>query len=223
MVDSEGFPRADIDVHGIRTQRNRFAKLKTDHKEISAEIEKYLHIALAPPSDANQRVELADPPLSTGASTSTSAQQPYLSFDSALITNANGIPDRPQEQPRRPSFALVDIVSEHSPAASAGLQVNDRVVAFGAVSLGAFPCPQTAMAALPGLLREHENQSVDVIVERGEGDGLTVLTLSLTPRRWSGSGLLGCHVVPVEVTQVDDRYQPEVATAVMNHSLPDNV
>lgn len=222
MVDSEGFPRADIDVHSIRTQRNRFAKLKTDHKEILAEIEKHLHIALAPPSDANHNLQITDPPQPTNVSIFTPAQQPQLSFDSALVTNANGLPDRPQEL-RRPAFALVDIVSEHSPAASAGLQVNDRVVAFGAVSLGAFPSPQTTMAALPGLLREHENQQVDVVVERGEGDSLTVLTLSFTPRRWSGQGLLGCHVVPLEINQVDDRYQPEVATAVMNHSLPDNV
>lgn len=221
-MDSEGFPRADIDVHGIRTQRSRLAKLKTDYQQISAELEKYLHIALAPPPDADQNSQPADPPLSTGASTSASAQPFNAPTTSAPALSADDPVNSP-EVPRRPAFALVDLVSESSPAASAGLQVNDRIVAFGAVSLGPFPTAHTTMAALPGLLREHENQTLDVIVERGEGDNPAVLTLYLTPRKWSGSGLLGCHVVPLEISQVDDKYQPGVATAVMNHSLPDNV
>lgn len=39
LVDREGYPRGDIDVHRARTQRGRFAVLKTDHKEIQGKIE----------------------------------------------------------------------------------------------------------------------------------------------------------------------------------------
>ena len=39
LVDREGYPRGDIDVYRARTQRGRFAVLKTDHKEIQGKIE----------------------------------------------------------------------------------------------------------------------------------------------------------------------------------------
>ena len=39
LVDGEGYPRGDIDVYRARTQRGRFAVLKTDHKEIQSKIE----------------------------------------------------------------------------------------------------------------------------------------------------------------------------------------
>ena len=32
LVDSEGFPRSDIDIHTVRTQRHRLAVLETDFK-----------------------------------------------------------------------------------------------------------------------------------------------------------------------------------------------
>ena len=38
LVDSKGYPRADIDVYRARTLRNRFQVLKTDHKEIEKNI-----------------------------------------------------------------------------------------------------------------------------------------------------------------------------------------
>lgn len=126
-------------------------------------------------------------------------------------------PPRPPP-PTRQAFALLDELTPGSPAAEAGLHVGDRVVSFGAVSLRAFATPQLAMAALPGLLREHCGQRVDVVVVRGEGRERRVVTLALTPRQWNGPGLLGCHVVPVDVPQVDARFAPEVATAVLEHS-----
>ena len=43
LVDAEGFPRADVDVHATRTARHRLACLNTDHKALMEEIEKGLH------------------------------------------------------------------------------------------------------------------------------------------------------------------------------------
>ena len=43
LVDSEGYPRADIDIISIRTMRNRRACLQTDLNTVMAEIEKELH------------------------------------------------------------------------------------------------------------------------------------------------------------------------------------
>jgi 26S proteasome non-ATPase regulatory subunit 9 len=39
LVDSEGFPRADIDVYNVRHKRHRFACLQTDLKEVTMKIE----------------------------------------------------------------------------------------------------------------------------------------------------------------------------------------
>lgn len=43
VVDSDGFPRADIDIPAIRTKRNRLAMLQNDHKALMADIESQLH------------------------------------------------------------------------------------------------------------------------------------------------------------------------------------
>ncbi|DAZ97327.1 TPA: LOW QUALITY PROTEIN: hypothetical protein N0F65_003691 [Lagenidium giganteum] len=42
LVDSEGFPRADIDVYRVRHQRHAFACLQTDHKAVMKQIEQML-------------------------------------------------------------------------------------------------------------------------------------------------------------------------------------
>ena len=39
LVDKEGFPRGDIDVHAVLEKRNRLAIINTDHKRVMKEIE----------------------------------------------------------------------------------------------------------------------------------------------------------------------------------------
>lgn len=121
--------------------------------------------------------------------------------------------DVPQRsRPRRPAFALVDVVNEQSPAEMAGMKVGDRIVIMGAVSLEAGGDSMGALRMLPGLLREHENRQVQVIVERDGPTGVEICELTLVPRRWSGTGVLGCHVVPWDGDGgVDRRYNPQVA------------
>lgn len=224
LTDAEGFPRADIDVHAVRNQRNRYATLRTDHEKITTEMEKYLYIALAPPAgDVEESVR--SEPSSTGTSTTGSTHRSDAATAGSSAAPSNSVPAPIAEPPAplRLAFALIDIVSEESPASSAGLLVNDKIVSFGAISLRTFPTPGHAMQALPGLLREHENRAVDVVIQRVEDGNVVTMTLSLSPRKWSGSGLLGCHVIPIEVNQVDERYAPNVATAVMSHTRPDRV
>ena len=43
LVDSQGFPRADIDVHDATIKRNRLACIDTDHLNLMKEIESLLH------------------------------------------------------------------------------------------------------------------------------------------------------------------------------------
>ena len=42
LVDSEGYPRADIDIYRARTLRKRLAEIRTDHKNIMKDIERTL-------------------------------------------------------------------------------------------------------------------------------------------------------------------------------------
>lgn len=216
LIDAEGFPRSDIDIHAVRTQRHRFARLKTDHKLLSEEIEKNLHIALAPPSESNSA---APTPPAPDSSPPPHVSATRIQPPDATPPTSNGVPSAPSQRApttRRPPFALVDIVSPESPAHTAGLKVGDRIVAIGAVSLRAFPTPRETMAALPGLLNQHVNQSLDVIVER---EGGQVVTLALVPKRWSGTGVLGCHVVPLEMSQEDAIYRPDVATVAAERQV----
>lgn len=166
------------------------------------EIDHHMHIALAPnntdtttePDDINNNTSGGTPTTSTDTNPTTSTQ-PTI--------------------PPRPAFAKVDEVSPNSPAADAGLQLNDEIIAFGDVSLRDYPTPRDTLAALPALLRSHVGSQLEVIVRRVE----EIVTLQLTPRQWSGNGLLGCHVVPVQVGQIDERYAPDVATAVIERTV----
>ena len=43
LVDAEGFPRGDCDVHQARALRHRLACLHTDHKQAEVALERALH------------------------------------------------------------------------------------------------------------------------------------------------------------------------------------
>ncbi|KAF9614604.1 hypothetical protein IFM89_019581 [Coptis chinensis] len=44
LLDFEGFPRSDIDVHAVRAQRHHLAELRNDHKDITNKIEESLQV-----------------------------------------------------------------------------------------------------------------------------------------------------------------------------------
>lgn len=217
----------------VRQQRNRFAVLKTEHNAISSEIEKLIHIALAPSTNGSslstnqeyqasadsERISLEAGTVQRDGESSTTAgassETTNIVQEPSVMESAHG--NLPNQDVRQP-FAKVDMVSQSSPSAHAGLLVGDHIISFGAVSLRTSSTPALALSLLPGLLREHENRKVDVIVRRGQESNSSIVPLSLTPRRWAGEGLLGCHVVPLEVNQIDPRYAPDVATAAAIHS-----
>ena len=43
LVDAEGFPRADVDVHQTRTLRHQLAVLNTDHTALMLQVEQAMH------------------------------------------------------------------------------------------------------------------------------------------------------------------------------------
>ncbi|XP_023680330.1 26S proteasome non-ATPase regulatory subunit 9 [Paramormyrops kingsleyae] len=88
------------------------------------------------------------------------------------------------------AFARVDTVTQGSPASQSGLHVGDEIIEFGSVNGGNFQNLQN----IATVVQHSEGKPLNVVVVRG---GQKVY-LSLTPQRWSGRGLLGCNVVPLQ-------------------------
>lgn len=89
-----------------------------------------------------------------------------------------------------PPFARVDAVTQGSPACGAGLRVGDEVIEFGSVNTGNFQNLQN----IASVVQHSEGKPLRVTVIR---DGQKA-QMSLTPQRWSGRGLLGCNIVPIQ-------------------------
>ena len=189
LVDAEGFPRADVDVHATRTLRNRLACLNTDHKALMVRIEQGLMGAL-PPVDAiptgqpQRRVDISEPAVTGGT---TGATPP------GLATSTGPCPmDVVDEMAsaRMSAFAEIDEVADSGPAAAAGVLVGDLLLQFGSVDAS----NHDGLRALARLTQRMVGETIPILVRRA---GSTHLALRLQPRRWSGNGLLGCHLKPL--------------------------
>ncbi|XP_033641089.1 26S proteasome non-ATPase regulatory subunit 9-like [Asterias rubens] len=160
LIDSEGYPRNDIDVYSARTARHRIICLQNDHKALMVNIENSLHDLH---SYERQQREQGESLPTNGASTAAIALIP---------------------------FASIDLVSEGSPAANAGLLVGDEIIEFGSICTSNFKSLQD----IATVVRHSQGRSVRVVTLR-EGKEVP---LSLKPQTWSGRGLLGCNIVPLQ-------------------------
>ncbi|XP_055603704.1 26S proteasome non-ATPase regulatory subunit 9-like [Uranotaenia lowii] len=174
LVDGSGFPRNDIDVYQVRQARHRIICLQNDLKALMKQIESGLHRVHAESAD-QQRENLA----------STKLQ----AMDIEDGTSSSGAIPSPRLATLRP-IAKVNVVSEGSPAQEAGIALRDEIVEFGTINSNNFKdLSQIAM-----VVRSCENKTVLVKVRR-EG---RLLELVLTPKSWTGRGLLGCNIVPLD-------------------------
>ncbi|XP_029475500.1 26S proteasome non-ATPase regulatory subunit 9 [Rhinatrema bivittatum] len=159
LIDSEGYPRSDIDLYQVRTARHSIICLQNDHKAIMKEIEESLHQLHAREKEKREKDEA----------------------EARAEAMTQSLP---------PAFAKVDAVTAGSPASTSGLQVGDEIIEFGSVNTSNF---QTL-------------QNIATVVQHSEGRPLSVTViregkkvhLGLTPQRWSGKGLLGCNIVPLQ-------------------------
>ena len=219
LVDTEGYPRADIDVHATRTMRHRLACLNTDHKELMGQIERGLWAVHADAaasgssrtaagangsaagSNGTARGGAAAAP--TGATDVVSASSVTAGERSAAPGARNGHDSLPTSNCHAPAmngcdgnadvaavpFALVESVAGAGPASAAGLMVGDQVLRFGTVHAG----NHDQLRSLARLTQRSEGGSIDLIVRRAAEP----VSLTLVPQRWSGPGLLGCHLTPL--------------------------
>ncbi|KAK5830207.1 hypothetical protein PVK06_014001 [Gossypium arboreum] len=174
LVDSKGFPRADIDIPVVRAQRHRLAELKNDHQEITEKIDvniQVLHSAKLTSTPKDSGVETNQNASVAGASASL---QNLVLRDSSSANDVDMISSMP--------FAMVDEIADASPAAEDGLQLGDQIVKFGNVKAG-----DSLLQRLASEAQANQGHPVPVIIMR-QG---ALLNLSLTPRTWQGRGLLG--------------------------------
>ncbi|XP_043482949.1 26S proteasome non-ATPase regulatory subunit 9 [Leptopilina heterotoma] len=90
-------------------------------------------------------------------------------------------------------FLRVNLVTPGSPAELAGIQVEDLIMEFGSINIKNFK----SLKDVGSLVESSINKNVIVRVKRNAN----TIVLSLTPRPWSGKGLLGCNVIPLETVE----------------------
>lgn len=175
LVDSEGFPRGDIDIPAVRAQRLRLAELRNEHGEITDKINVNIQIlhSVRPTSRASGPEERSLSGEVTSLSASMETSGISVTSRAMDVDVVSSIP-----------FAMVDEITESSPAAEDGLQLGDQVVKFGSVEGG-----DNLLQRLAAEAQDSQGQAVSVgVIRQG-----AKLDLSVTPRVWQGRGLLGCH------------------------------
>ncbi|KAE8228492.1 hypothetical protein CF326_g6571 [Tilletia indica] len=173
LVDEEGFPRADIDIHAVRIARNRIAMLRNDRVDITNQMAEAMRQAFLEPPNGTSSTALPNGSGSTDDSASSSSEAPSTSFK---------------------PFAQINSVTPGSPADQAGLRQGDLVLSFAglATSEADDASPAPSLSDLPPLVLE--SRQIEVIVR----SGAETRVLQLTPSSGAGHrGLLGCHLLPL--------------------------
>lgn len=166
LVDAEGFPRSDIDIPNVLAQRRRLSELRNDHKDVTNKIDKNLEILHSAKLSRNEQSTTRSD--TTGPSHIGSSQSEPMEED-----HVTKLP-----------FAMIDEITDGSPASVDGLQLGDEIVKFGNVEAG----DQLQERLISEALSNEDSQVSLVIIRRG-----SAMNLTITPRKWHGRGLLGCH------------------------------
>ena len=181
LVDREGFPIPGVDLYQVRGDRGRYATLRNDHAEVTKELEKRLselHLQ-AGVTKGVAAMEL----------TREAIEKQQRDEDDAFMRARARAAAQYGAPPGARAFAYVDEVTPGSPASTAGMRVGDVVLMFGDV-VG--PHEAGTLPRVAAALAKREGHPVAVWVSRGGVD----VRLDVTPRRWEGRGLLGCHMRP---------------------------
>jgi 26S proteasome non-ATPase regulatory subunit 9 len=109
-----------------------------------------------------------------------------------------------QEPPKRSfahkPFLKVTQVDAESPSQEAGLQLDDEIMQFGPFVESTV---DKSLAQIAQLVAKNENKIILLNVLRkikldDENFDLKSVKIKLVPKKWSGHGLLGCKIVPLE-------------------------
>jgi 26S proteasome non-ATPase regulatory subunit 9 len=181
LIDSEGFPLPDIDTLTIRQLRQSVIMKKNDLKGIMSQIDAMLVQLHANTSGEHINASKLIPNVQNRVQQTS---EPAVEVVQASTPS--------QEVGSLVPFALVDEVSEESPAHIAGIRIGDKLVEVGTVS-GAFSSSSSSLLTMVAVeVRMNQGKELKVVVQRVDQR----VNLILIPRQWHGVGLLGCHIVP---------------------------
>jgi len=209
LVDSQGFPRSDVDVHGIRIQRNTIIRRSNDHQQVMKKIEKtmMLYHELLKRNESKAAAVRVDKAREVAKdevlqeykrimnenSSLSKAEALKMAIEVVKSRRSNSKSSTSEKDPLAIysnfiPFLMVERVWPNSPAEEAGLAVQDKIVKFGSINKSNLD--QTAMKRI---VIHSKGKPLEVIVRRkGKLEKIT-----LTPKVWSGQGLLGCFLKPV--------------------------
>ncbi|KAK6588740.1 p27 like 26S proteasomal subunit with a PDZ domain [Cryptosporidium xiaoi] len=186
LVDNEGFPRSDIDVFEVRKARNRIAILNTDYTNIMKEIENKLF-------DIHKNEKISVP--------------------IKKRVNIN------EEDTLKYPFGYIDSLLPDSPADLCGIKEGDMLIKFGNIytekELETQEESKFLITQISELVSSNIDNCIQVTLLRNSNQSDTntvnknpsylsyssidmtkfkIIQLSLTPRKWKGHGVLGCHI-----------------------------
>jgi 26S proteasome non-ATPase regulatory subunit 9 len=148
LVDDEGFPIPDVDLYAVRADRGRYATLRNDHDDIPDALARAM-ASLHAVASATRGVGAVDVNATMNPRAARVPSERVAARPADAMTDgesaAGGVaafvaaPRDPRAEPPAgtAAFAVVDEMHGGSPAASAGLRLHDRVIAFGGVERGA--------------------------------------------------------------------------------------
>ncbi|KAF3974258.1 hypothetical protein ACB098_01G328400 [Castanea mollissima] len=186
LVDSEGFPRSDIDIPVVRAERRRLSELRNDHKVTTEKIDQNIQILhssrLASRSSPPKESVQGNPEGSNNQNSPVVSDVPSASSHNVVLRDSSS--DMDVDVMASIPFAMVDEIADASPAAEDGLQLGDQIVKFGNVEAG-----ENLLQRLASEAQTNQGCAIPVVIMRQGAP----INLTVTPRTWLGRGLLGCH------------------------------
>lgn len=195
LVDQDGFPRSDVDLFAVRGARNQVSCLSNDLKDINQKIDRALQHLHSFGQEAIEEAIQADRKerelTSSLSSLSSTTKGTKTEINTSISTISERQPLQTNSQLMVP-FAEVDAISPDSPAWECGLRRGDRIVQLGdAKSMTSVPSEVSRYVQEDGRTSQRVPLKVKLLRE-----GNMSIELDLFPRRWSGQGVLGCHIIP---------------------------
>ncbi|XP_050272288.1 uncharacterized protein LOC126715628 [Quercus robur] len=186
LVDSEGFPRSDIDIPVVRAERHRLSELRNDHKVTTEKIDQNIQILhssrLASRSSPPKESVQGNLEGSNNQNSPVVSDVPSASSHNVVLRDSSS--DMDVDVMASIPFAMVDEIADASPAAEDGLQLGDQIVKFGNVEAG-----ENLLQRLASEAQTNQGCAIPVVIMRQGAP----INLTVTPRTWQGRGLLGCH------------------------------
>jgi 26S proteasome non-ATPase regulatory subunit 9 len=167
LVDHDGYPRRDVDVHDTLIERNKLNCMRTDYKDLLKRIEDTMYHMHAQARDEGL-VEEEKKTLKT----------PKVEEKPKIMENLN-------------PFLIVNSVASRSPAETAGLKPSDEIIRFADIT--EVEMRSFGLKIVGDFTANHQNKKITVVVQRIREQ----VALELTPQVWEGKGLLGCHLLPI--------------------------